>query len=66
MDGPRDCHTKWGKSDRERQTPYDITYIWNLKKVIQMNVFMKQKQNHRHRRQIHGYQRGRWGEGGIN
>ena len=25
MDGPRDDHTKWSKSERERQTPYDIT-----------------------------------------
>ena len=29
--GPRDYHTKWSKSDRERQMPYDITYMWNLK-----------------------------------
>ena len=28
MDGPRDYHTK---SERERQIPYDITYIRNLK-----------------------------------
>ena len=27
MDGTRDSHTKSG---RERQIPYDITYIWNL------------------------------------
>ena len=26
-----DYHTKRSKSERERQTPYDITYIWNLK-----------------------------------
>ena len=31
MDGPRDYHTKWSKSDRERQI-CDITYMWNLKK----------------------------------
>ena len=31
MDGPRDYQTKWTKSDRERQIPYDITYLWNLK-----------------------------------
>ena len=31
MDGPRDDHTKRSKSERERQIPYDITYIWNLK-----------------------------------
>ena len=32
MDGPRDCHTEWSKSGRERQTSYDIAYMWNLKK----------------------------------
>ena len=31
MDGPRDYHTEQSKSDRERQIPYDITYMWNLK-----------------------------------
>ena len=31
-DGPRDCHTEWSKSDRERQISYAITYMWNLKK----------------------------------
>ena len=32
MDGPRDHHTGWSKSDREIQMSYIITYIWNLKK----------------------------------
>ena len=31
MDGPRDYQTKWNKSERVIQIPYDITYIWNLK-----------------------------------
>ena len=31
MGGPRDYHTKWSQSDRERQISYDITYMWNLK-----------------------------------
>ena len=31
MDGPRDYHTKWSKSEMERQILYDITYMWNLK-----------------------------------
>ena len=31
MDGPRDDYNKWSKSERERQIPYDITYMWNLK-----------------------------------
>ena len=24
-------NAKWSKSERERKTPYDITYMWNLK-----------------------------------
>ena len=32
MNGPRDCHTEWSKSDRERQISYNSTYMWNLKK----------------------------------
>ena len=49
---------------RLRQISYDIIYMWNLKKMIQMNLFTKQKQTHRHRKQTYGYQRGkRVGEG---
>ena len=43
MDGPREYHTEWSKSDRERQISYDSTYVWNLKNVIQINFFTKQK-----------------------
>ena len=31
MDGPRDCHTECINSDSEKQTSYDIAYMWNLK-----------------------------------
>ena len=31
MDGPRDYHTKQSKSDREREIPYDTTFMWSLK-----------------------------------
>ena len=31
MDGSRDDHIKRSKSDRDRQIPYDITCMWNLK-----------------------------------
>ena len=43
----------------ERQTLYDITYMWN-QKIIQMNVYAKQKQTHKYRKQTCGYQ---WREG---
>ena len=45
-DGPRDYHTKSSKSDKYK---YHITYMWNLKKLIQMNLFTKQ--THRHKEQ---------------
>ena len=51
------------KSDREKQISYDIAYMWNLKKIIQMNLFTKQKQTYRHRKQTYGYQRGKVGGG---
>ena len=59
MDEPRDYHTKW--IVRERQTSCDISYMWNLKEMIQMNWFTKQKQIHRLREQIYGYQGDRLG-----
>ena len=31
MNATRDYQTKGSKSERERQIPYDITYMWNLK-----------------------------------
>ena len=64
MDGHRDYHTKWSKPDREKQISYDITYVESKKKMIQMNLFTKRKQTHRHQKQTYGHQRGkRVGEG---
>ena len=54
---------KSSKSDKERQILYDITYMWNLKKMVQMNLFTKDKQSHRCRKQIYGYQGGKGREG---
>ena len=31
MDATRDYHSKYSKSERERQIPYDIIFMWNLK-----------------------------------
>ena len=30
--------------------------MWNLKKMVQMNLFTKQKLSHRCRKQTHGFQ----------
>ena len=32
MDGPRDCHAEWSKTDREAETLYDTPYMQNLKR----------------------------------
>ena len=31
MDATGDYHTQWSQSERERQIPYGISYMWNLK-----------------------------------
>ena len=36
---------------------YDITYLCNLQKMIQMNLFTKYKQTHGLSKQSYGYQR---------
>ena len=38
--------------------PHDFTYLWNLKNKI--NQQRKQKQSHRHRKYLDGYQTVRW------
>ena len=47
MDGNRNSHTKRSKSERERQTPYEITYMWNLKCGTN-DLSTKQKLTDRH------------------
>ena len=41
------------KSDREKEIPYDVTYMWNLK-----NQTDGQNKSHRYREQIVDCQRG--------
>ena len=53
MDGPRDDHTQWSQSDRERSY-HMISLMCGIKflKMIQMNLSIKQKQPHRSQNQI--------------
>ena len=39
MDVPKDSHTEWSKSDRERQILYDIIYVWTLKNVTNTLIY---------------------------
>ena len=45
MDGSRDYHTKCNGSGRERQIPYDVAYLWNLK--YDTNEFICETETHR-------------------
>ena len=60
--GPRDYHTKWSKSDRERQISYDITCMWNLKKCYKW-TYLQNRNRLKDKENKHGYQRGKVGEG---
>ena len=33
MAGPWGYYTKWNKSDKQKQIPYDLIYMWNLKET---------------------------------
>ena len=61
MDGPRDYYANWSKLERERQISWYHLFV-KSKTVIQMNLFTKQRQTQRCRRQSYGYQRGRGGD----
>ena len=62
MEGCRDYCIKWGNSDNDKYHMM-LLICEILKKMIQMNLFTKQKETHRHRGQIYGYQKGKGGEG---
>ena len=51
-------------SQAEKDKYYMISLIFGIQKIVKMNLFTKQKQTHRHRKQTISYQRGRGG--GIN
>ena len=44
MDGTREFHSEWSKSEGERQIPYDITDNWNL--IYSTNEPFHRKENH--------------------
>ena len=59
IDEKGDYHTKWSKSDKDE---YMLSLTCVIQNMTQINLFTKQKQTNRHRKQTYGYQ----GEGGVN
>ena len=56
MDGTRFSHTKWSKSERERQMSFDTTYMWNLK--YGTNEPIQKRNMHIHGEQTWGFKGG--------
>ena len=51
-------------SQTEKDQYHDIAYMWNLIKMMQKNLFVKQKQTHIFQNVTYGYRRGNcWREG---
>ena len=62
MNRPRDYCTR-SKSKRERQIPYDITYMWNLKYDTNELIYEKEIDPQIENRLV--VAKGKWGEGGL-
>ena len=58
LNGTRDGHIKWSKSERERQISYINAYMWNLEKWYRW-TYLQSKKRHRCREQKSGYQGGK-------
>ena len=63
MDRTRDSHAMRSKSERERQIPYGITYIWNLMYRTHEPLSTEKKQTHELGEQTYGCQGGGGGSG---
>ena len=62
MDGPRDYHTKWGKSDKDKH--HRISLICGIKLCYKW-TYLQKRNTHRHKKQTYGYQRGKGVEKGL-
>ena len=56
VDGPRDCHTDWSKSEREKQISYINAYMWNLEKWYRWTGLQGRNKRHECREQMYGHQ----------
>ena len=58
MDGPR------SKSERERQRPYDVTYMWNVKFDTNKLISATEIDSQAQRTDL--WLQGRWGGGSVD
>ena len=45
MDGPRECHTDWSSSEREKQISYIKAYMWSLEKWYRWSYLQSRKRD---------------------
>ena len=66
MDTTRDYRTKQSKSERERQIPYDITYMWSLKYDTNEHIYETKTLTNTENRFVTAKMEGLWGRGEKN
>ena len=64
MDGPREHHIEWSKSEREGEISYDIPYMWHLKRNY-TNKLTYKTETHRLKEPSHGCQGSKREEGTV-
>ena len=64
MDGPRDCHTEWSKSEREKNISYINTYMWNLENCCRWTGLQGRNRNTDVENKCMDTKEGKWGGGG--
>ena len=55
INGPRDCHIEWIKSERGKHKSYSNGYMWNLEKWY-IRPHMQNRSWHSLREQTYGHQ----------
>ena len=64
-DGPRDYHAKGIKSERERQVPHDIIYMWNLQYDTNEHIYKTKHSRNIENRFVVVKGDGVWGRKGL-
>ena len=64
VDGPRDCHIEWSKSEREKQISCVNTYMWNLEKWYRWSYLQSRNRDTAIENKCMDKKGEGWGQGG--
>ena len=65
MNATSNCHTKWSKSEREKQIPYDITYKKSIKYDTNELIYETETDADIEEGRVVAKGEGSWGKGGL-